>query len=258
MQSRMHALCSFTTCPASSLFIGWQWNGDASYSDVDGKVPLRVIPPQRPLTLLSFRVSLWSHRLDSIDQACITGLILLDGSDLSIAAIMLILPNQCTWIWWCRGGTWAQEDNKNKWREACLRMCVCVRAVPYVLPVGPSQKILGHLGRIESAVSKTKREKKEKKKKLPRIAVALTSIWDKWTTVNFYWGTLKNQNRSSSWKPERAWKLSMKCLNTCSGLSRGRADCVGYNHKQSSLKGALILEGLRRSNQFMCAITKCM
>ena len=38
----------------------------------------------------------------------------------------------------------------------------------------------------------------------------------------------------------------------------GRADCVGYNHKQSCLKRVLILQGLQRNNQFMCAITKCV
>lgn len=38
----------------------------------------------------------------------------------------------------------------------------------------------------------------------------------------------------------------------------GRADCVGYNHKQSCFKRALILQGLPRNNQFMCAITKCI
>lgn len=36
----------------------------------------------------------------------------------------------------------------------------------------------------------------------------------------------------------------------------GRADCVGYNHKQSNLKRALILKGVQRNNQFMCTITK--
>lgn len=38
----------------------------------------------------------------------------------------------------------------------------------------------------------------------------------------------------------------------------GRADCVGYDYKQSSLKTALILKGLQRNNQFMCTITKCI
>lgn len=38
----------------------------------------------------------------------------------------------------------------------------------------------------------------------------------------------------------------------------GRAACVGYNHKQSCLKRALILKGLHRNNQFMCTITKCI
>lgn len=67
-------------------------------------------------------------------------------------------------------------------------------------------------------------------------------------------------------KPESQFILearaSMEMLNEVFKhmfwAEQGRANCVGYNHKQSSLKRALILKGLQKNNQFMCTITKSL
>lgn len=128
-----------------------QCNDGESNPHVEGKVPSDVIYPKIPLKLLTFRGSMWSHCLDSIDQTCITGLFLLDSFDFSITHIMLILPNQWTWIWRCR-----VHERKKTVKAEQRERCACVPPTLYYTVgfplVGISKKIhwvLGHLGGIE-------------------------------------------------------------------------------------------------------------
>lgn len=151
-------------------------------------------------------------------------------------------------------GTWTQEDSKkyNGERIVCL--------APYKsLSFGvhepkfrcsKSSLVPSHEEGIETILSNPALHS--------TVTHTHTSIWDKWTTVNFYWGTFLKKPQSQFILEARATTETLnEVFKHMFWTERGRADCVGYNHKQSSLKRALILKGLQRNNQFMCTITKC-
>lgn len=115
-------------------------------------------------------------------------------------------------------------------------------------------EVPGHLGRAKGTVLNP-----DLKKKSYHSAVAPithTRIKDKWTAVNFYWGTLKKKPGSrfilEAWA---TMETPNEVFEHMFWAEQGRAACVGYSHKQSSHERAVILKGSRRNNQFMCTIT---